>query len=368
MRNRAVAGASVVMVLLLTHCGVGEIIDTGDAGCPYECPEGLVCVDRNCIDPGEGCEGVECPPGTTCVAGDCIDDEDPCDGMQCDPGFTCQAGACVSDEIDNDLDGYRAAEDCDDGDATINPGAAEVCDGVDQNCNDEVDEGFDNDLDGSTTCGGDCNDSDENVHPGAEERCNDIDDDCDGDIDEDIASRPCSTACGDGDESCVDGVWECDAVETCECTSGEEDRRDCGRCGTEVRTCSSGSWSSWSSCTGEGVCPPGDVENQDCGRCGTQTRTCTDTCNWGTWSSCTDEGVCSPGETDGSVCDACSQRTCSDYCLWGPCMVRPENECEWRSGTHFRCCGDGRWQYCLSSCMWSTACESCLSTSCPSCH
>ena len=64
---------------------------------------------------------------------------------------------------DLDLDGYVDAscggEDCDDGDGTVHPGAVELCDGQDNDCDgalgvDEVDE----DGDGTTVCGGDCDD------------------------------------------------------------------------------------------------------------------------------------------------------------------------------------------------------------------
>ena len=41
---------------------------------------------------------------------------------------------------DGDGDGYSAAEDCDDGNAAIHPGATEVCDGVDNNCENGIDE------------------------------------------------------------------------------------------------------------------------------------------------------------------------------------------------------------------------------------
>ena len=43
---------------------------------------------------------------------------------------------------DSDLDGYGENEDCDDADPAVNPGASEVCDGVDNNCDGQVD-GFD---------------------------------------------------------------------------------------------------------------------------------------------------------------------------------------------------------------------------------
>ena len=42
--------------------------------------------------------------------------------------------------LDNDGDGY-IEDDCDDNDANINPGSEELCDGVDNDCDGEIDEG-----------------------------------------------------------------------------------------------------------------------------------------------------------------------------------------------------------------------------------
>jgi hypothetical protein len=47
---------------------------------------------------------------------------------------------------------------------------------------------FDYDNDGYTTCAGDCNDSDPNVHPGARDMCDGYDNDCDGMYDEDCST------------------------------------------------------------------------------------------------------------------------------------------------------------------------------------
>ena len=41
-------------------------------------------------------------------------------------------------DTDADDDGYPDEEDCAPNDATINPGATETCDGIDQNCNDQA--------------------------------------------------------------------------------------------------------------------------------------------------------------------------------------------------------------------------------------
>ncbi|HKQ97148.1 MAG TPA: MopE-related protein, partial [Candidatus Polarisedimenticolia bacterium] len=86
--------------------------------------------------------------------------------------------------IDQDQDGFTTANDCDDANPSIHPGATETCNLVDDDCDLTIDEGFDQDYDGYTTCAGDCNNVNAQIHPGAAEICNGIDDDCDTQIDE----------------------------------------------------------------------------------------------------------------------------------------------------------------------------------------
>ena len=83
-------------------------------------------------------------------------------------------------------DGYADDDsDCDDAASGVHPGAAELCNGVDDDCANGVDDAFDEDGDGhmapGCAAGDDCDDSDPDVHAGASDACGDgIDGDCAG--------------------------------------------------------------------------------------------------------------------------------------------------------------------------------------------
>lgn len=68
--------------------------------------------------------------------------------------------------------------DCNDANNAAYPGATEVCNLIDDDCDALTDEGFDADGDGYTTCSGDCNDNNNSIFPGATEVCNGVDDNC----------------------------------------------------------------------------------------------------------------------------------------------------------------------------------------------
>ncbi len=97
------------------------------------------------------------------VTGDGGTPDDPCIGVQCSAGNVCSAGTCVPDTTDADHDGFTVVNDCDDKNADVHPGAIEACNGKDDNCDKQIDEGFDQDNDGYFQCAhtgkvADCND------------------------------------------------------------------------------------------------------------------------------------------------------------------------------------------------------------------
>ena len=126
----------------------------------------------------------------------CNSMDDDCDA-QIDEGF------------DLDFDSFTSCSgDCDDTNPSVSPGALELEDGIDNNCDGFIDEGFDIDGDGYSESEGDCNDDSAIINPGATEICNGIDDDCDAQIDEgfDLDSDGYTSCNGDCDDNNI-GVY-----------------------------------------------------------------------------------------------------------------------------------------------------------------
>lgn len=212
----AAGGAGVCRATVCVAAGCGNGVPDGaeecddsndvdgdgcDVDCTFSCNEDLDCAD------GDVCNGDEtCEVAThACVLGaalDCVDGDD-CTADQCH-----SIDGCENPLIDADMDGHAAeslgacGDDCNDMRADVYTGAEELCDGIDNNCNFDVDEmaptwyidcdsdGFAATTDGSrmgctepasgaTGCGGrwttvrpvstgttDCLDTNANVFPG----------------------------------------------------------------------------------------------------------------------------------------------------------------------------------------------------------
>lgn len=136
-------------------------------------------------------------------------------------GVCDQSDACDLDDAEGDADGdgWCADLDCADDDPARFPGAAELCNGLDDACAgalpaDEVD----GDGDGSPQCA-DCDDADPGRHPGAIGRCDGIDANCDGVLDpsEDCAVEVVDTA-EPGDDG--DGKEDDEDSDGCGCATG----------------------------------------------------------------------------------------------------------------------------------------------------
>jgi hypothetical protein len=208
----------------------------------------LVSVDGNCTSPGESAVGTDCNDTDPTIHPGAA--EIPLDGIDQD----CNGSDLTTCYVDGDLDGFGGTTtvpsgvggcavagkspfntDCNDGNATVFPGAPEIAnDGIDQNCNgadtitcivDADRDGFGTSLgttkladdgrcdtaQGEASAAGDCNDANATIFPGAPEVPNDgIDQNCNGfdsvtcfvDTDHDGFGGPATLVAADGD--CTD--------------------------------------------------------------------------------------------------------------------------------------------------------------------
>ena len=228
--------------------------DTGDTG---HKPVDVAVPDQGAEDAGNPPDA--CPLNRCGLCGSepeeiCDGLDNDCDGQvdegcQCNPALyqsietQCGRGLCLAFGQTSCVGG-QVQDNCAPGQSE-----AEVCNGEDDDC----DDGTDEDL-GQTTCGqGTCLHTVDNCVQGEEqvcdpmegvtqEICDGLDNDCDGQVDEFLV-RECHTACGAGQEVCSSGSWVgCDAprpsVEACDgidnnC-NGETDEgvlNACGQCG-----------------------------------------------------------------------------------------------------------------------------------------
>ena len=250
-------------------CASGYCVEGREAGrfCTRtcgECPEGLECVpvgnagpdrtflclvdqpdlckpcetDRECDDPADRClpiglrtycgedcsvDGV-CPEGYACFEFERGDEV----LMQCAPADGEGCRPC----LDRDGDGYGEGDDClgfdcDDSTTASYPGAAEACDGRDNDCDSVSDEDVEEIPNVACLTAGLCRgtrpvcaeggwrcDYPEGYSEGAEAACDGVDDDCDGMVDEDYDRQTDAAHCGvcgvvcdfaHAASSCVDG-------------------------------------------------------------------------------------------------------------------------------------------------------------------
>ncbi len=313
------------------------------------------------------------PPDGAVSNGDDCDDTDStigpsaaelCNGVDDDCSGTVDDGITVpvwyadadSDGFGDPQDSTTACEqptgyvadgtDCDDTAQAVNPDAADVCDGVDNDCDGDVDSGpewfADTDLDGFGDAGAtvrectqptgyvsddtDCDDADADVFPGADELCDGIDTDCDGALDPSFTFYADTDGDGFGDPSATTDACEapadfvgndgdCDDSEALAWTGAAE------VCGDSVDN----------DCDGDTDVPPtwfADTDSDGFGDASSTTDSCEQPAGYVSDDTDCDDtaGTVNPGASE--VCGNGFDDDCSggdEVCVWTPFAYDPSN-------------------------------------------
>lgn len=224
------------------------------------------------------------------------------------------------------------------------------------------------------TKGEDCNDNAIQIHPNATEICNDVDDNCNNSTDESL-SRLCATSCGAGLETCDSGSWVgCTAQAPKTCTNYIS-------CNSELMCVNSCPAKPSETCNGVDDDCNGKTDEYLTRSCSTLCSSGLETCSYGNWGGCTatqpnfckNYDTCAWGDMCVSFCPGEPPETCNgkdDNCNGSVDEYLVQN-CNLGCGSGIKTCSWGSWSSCSTqapkSCKNYDTCtdEDMCTTSCP---